>query len=106
MIQTEEIRLIHMVRSWARPLAVAILVATAAACGGGNDGAAAGQGKDARAANRPGQQTGDTTKAQSQAAPVRTAYGKTAAQSQQCFQRLQARLDSAANAQKADSTAK
>ncbi|HEX8242775.1 MAG TPA: hypothetical protein VF541_04755 [Longimicrobium sp.] len=89
----------------ARPLAAA-LVAALAACGGdakGNDP----QGKDGGKAGGPaGQQRGDTTKAQAQQAPVRTSWGKTAAESQQCFNRLQARLDSAANVLKADSTAR
>ena len=105
MIQTEEIRLTHIVRRWLRPLAATALLGMAAACGGDGE-AAAGQGKDAKAGNRAGQPAGDTTRAGAQPAPVRTAHGKTAAESQQCFQRLQARLDSAANAQKADSTAK
>ncbi|MFL5385078.1 MAG: hypothetical protein ACJ8GN_21365 [Longimicrobiaceae bacterium] len=88
----------------ARPLAAAALIAALAACGGDKGGAAAGQqAKDGKAGSRPGQR-GDTTKA-SQPAPVRTAYGKTAAESQQCFNRLQARLDSAARALAADSAA-
>jgi hypothetical protein len=106
MIQTEEIRLTSMVRKWVRPLAAAALVATAAACGGDDGGAAGQQAKDGKAGAPRAQQRGDTTKAGPQAAPVRTAYGKTAAESQQCFRRLQARLDSAANALKADSTAR
>ncbi|HEV7589077.1 MAG TPA: hypothetical protein VGO40_13245 [Longimicrobium sp.] len=96
-----------MVRRWLRPLAATTLLAMAAACGGDNGGAAAGQrGKDGKAGDRAGQQRGNTGQAQSQPAPVRTAYGKTAAESLQCFQRLQARLDSAANVLRADSTAK
>jgi len=103
MIQTEEIRLTHMVRRWLRPLAATALLA-AAACGGDNDGAAAGQQAKDGKTGASGQQRGDTTKAPTPA-PVRTAWGKTAAESQQCFNRLQARLDSAAAALAADSTA-
>lgn len=107
MIQTEEIRL-NRVRAWARPVAAALVVAAVAACGGsGGDGKAAGQEKAGAA------KAGDTSKAGAQAqqaqntpAPVRTRWGKTAAESQQCFNRMQARLDSAAAALKADSTAK
>ena len=105
MNHTEEIRLTRSFMRCARPLAAA-LVAALAACGGdakGNDP----QGKDGGKAGGPaGQQRGDTTKAQAQQAPVRTSWGKTAAESQQCFNRLQARLDSAANVLKADSTAR
>ena len=106
MNHTEEIRLTRSFMRCARPLSAAALVAALAACGGdakGNDA----RGKDGGKAGGPaGQQRGDTTKAQAQQAPVRTSWGKTAAESQQCFNRLQARLDSAANVLKADSTAR
>src|SRR5215212_10451230 len=83
MIQTEEIRLTHMVRRWLRPLAATALLGMAAACGGDNGGAAAGQGKDGKAGAAPGAQKGAQAQpAQNQPAPVRTAYGKTAAESQ------------------------
>jgi hypothetical protein len=97
-----------MVRRWLRPLAATALLGMAAACGGDNGGAASGQqGKDGKPGAAPGAQKGAQAQpAQSQQAPVRTAYGKTAAESQQCFQRMQARLDSAAAALTADSTAK
>jgi len=108
MIQTEEIRLKHVVREWARPLAAAMLMAAVSACGGdGGDakGGAAGDGK--AGAPAAGQPKGAQAQAPAnQPAPVKTAYGKTAAESQQCFQRMQTRLDSAAAALKADSTAR
>jgi len=108
MIQTEEIRLKRRVRDWARPFAAALLVAALAACGGdGGDGKAAGQekggakgGDGAARGGAPAQQQAANTPA-----PAKTQWGKTAAESQQCFNRLQARLDSAAAALKADSTA-
>ncbi|HET7464265.1 MAG TPA: hypothetical protein VFJ82_23610 [Longimicrobium sp.] len=98
------------VRDWARPFAAAMLVAALAACGGdGGDGKAAGQEKGGQAKGGDGSARGGAP-AQQQAAntpaPARTQWGKTAAESQQCFNRLQARLDSAAAALKADSTAK
>jgi hypothetical protein len=109
MIQTEEIRLTRVVRDWARRLAAAMLIAAVAACGGDNGGvgkgASAGDGKAAA----PGAQKGGQAQAQpaqNQPAPAKTAYGKTAAESQQCLQRMQARLDSAAAALTADSTAR
>lgn len=108
MHQMEEIRLNSRVCDWARPFAAAMLVAALAACGGNGDGKAAGQekggdskgGSASTKAGTPQQQAANTP------APVKTQWGKTAAESQQCFNRLQARLDSAAAALKADSTAK
>ncbi len=108
MIQTEEIRLKSRVRSWARPAVAAVAIALAAAACGGDDGKA-GTAGGAKAGDPPGQPKGaqaQQPQGQAPAAPPqRTAYGKTAAESQQCFRRLQSRLDSAAAAQKADSTA-
>jgi len=86
-------------------LAALALPLAAAACNGDNGGA----GKTAKtdsAAARPGAAGAAAPGAAPQGPPVKTAYGKTAAESQQCFQRMQARMDSAANAQRADSTAK
>jgi hypothetical protein len=102
MIQPEEIRLTSMVRRWMRPLAAVALAATAAACGGDSGDAAGPQAKDGKAGDARAPRT-DTTKARP--APVRTSWGKTAAESQQCFNRLQARLDSAAAKLAADSAA-
>ena len=105
MNQTEGIRLTRSFMTCVRPLAAAALVAALAACGGDKGGGAAGQqAKDGKAAGPRGQQRADTARAQ-QAAAAKTQWGKTAAESQQCFNRLQARLDSAANALKADSAA-
>jgi hypothetical protein len=47
----------------------------------------------------------DSAAGRPQPAPARTAHGSTAAQSQACMQRIQARLDSAANALATDSAA-
>lgn len=101
MNQTEAIR-----PARARALVAAALVAALAACGG--DGNGGGQGKDAKAGDPAGQKSGQAQAQQAQTppAPARTAWGKTAAESQQCFNRLQARLDSAAAALRADSAAK
>ncbi|HEX6369707.1 MAG TPA: hypothetical protein VF006_12375 [Longimicrobium sp.] len=84
-------------------LASALLALPLAACGGGasaEDGGA--KGKAAAAA--------DTGKGAEKAAPARPApqyaLGNTAAEAQQCMQRRQARLDSAAAALLADSTAR
>ncbi|HSU12622.1 hypothetical protein [Longimicrobium sp.] len=91
----------------ARPLAAAALVALLAACGGDGNGGDAKDGKDAKAADPAGQKGAQAQQpAQPRAAPAKTSWGKTAAESQQCFNRLQARLDSAAAALKADSAAK
>ncbi|HET7229174.1 MAG TPA: hypothetical protein VFJ16_04195 [Longimicrobium sp.] len=94
----------------ARPFAAALLIAAMAACGGDEgDGKAAGQEKGGPAARNDTAKAGAQGQAQpqgQQAAAVKTQWGKTAAESQQCFNRMQARLDSAANALKADSTAK
>jgi hypothetical protein len=107
MIQTEEIRLTRMVSRLMRPLAATALLGVAAACGGGDaggdgkgkSGAAAQTGKAAATAG------GDSAAKQQQPAP-RYAVGNSAAEAQQCMQRRQAALDSAANALRADSAAK
>ena len=100
MIHTEEIRLTRTVGRWARPLAAGALVAALVACGGdrrGADAQARGRAGDARSGQR-----GDSA---SRPAPQRTQWGKSATESLQCFNRLQARLDSAAAALAADSAA-
>lgn len=105
MIHTEEIRLRHRVRSCVRPLAAAVLVASLAACGGDNGGGGDEKGKAAPRNNgqAAAQSTGDS--AARRPAP-QYALGNTAAEAQQCMQRRQARLDSAAAALRADSTAR
>ncbi|HEY7766845.1 hypothetical protein [Longimicrobium sp.] len=86
-----------------RSLALAALVGSLAACGGDNGGGTE-KGKSAAA--------GDTGKAAAGAQPTPQrpatsfALGSTAAQAQACQQQRQARLDSAAAALQADSTAK
>jgi hypothetical protein len=92
----------HTSRALAVAAAIALPLAFAA-CGGGDAGAGkAGARKDSAAA-RPGAAAPAAGTAQ---AAAKTAYGKTAAESRQCMQRMQARMDSAAAAQRADSTAK
>ena len=105
MNHTEGIRLTRSFMGCARPLAAAALAAALAACGGDGGDAKGQQGK---AGDPPGQKGAAGARGDSAArpAPVRTSWGKTAAESQQCFNRLQARLDSAANVLKADSTAR
>ncbi len=83
----------------------ALLVAALAACGGDAGGDAKGgeakgdaPAKGAAAANAPA--------AAPAPAPTNFKFGNTAAQATQCMQRRQARLDSAATALQADSTAK
>ncbi|HEX6747673.1 MAG TPA: hypothetical protein VF092_10320 [Longimicrobium sp.] len=94
------------VRECARPLAAAALMAALAACGGGGDDAKGQQGKAGDPAGQKGAAPAPTdTAAQRQAAAAKTRWGKTAAESQQCFNRMQARLDSAANALQTDSAA-
>jgi tetrahydromethanopterin S-methyltransferase subunit G len=88
-------------------LALAALVASLPACGG--DGADAGAGKDnAKGGPAAGADSGGAAKAgQPAAAPApKFAFGNAAAEAQQCHQRRQARLDSAASALQADSAAK
>jgi len=105
MNQTEGIRLTRAFKG----LAAAAMVALLAACGGDNGGGDAKDGKDTKGADPAGQKGAQGQPAQParpQAPPAATAWGKTAAESQQCFNRLQARLDSAAAALKADSAAK
>ena len=83
---------------------LAVLAASLAACGGASGeaaGAQSGDGGEASAAE--GAAAADTTPAQP--AP-RYAHGNTAAEAQQCLQRRQARLDSAAAALQADSAAR
>jgi hypothetical protein len=91
------------------PVLAAALAATAA-CGGdagaGEKGAKGGDGKAGAAAGQPRGAQAQGQTAQNRPAPAQTRWGKSAAESRQCFNRLQARLDSAANALKADSTAK
>jgi len=103
MIQTEEIRLTRLARGW---MAAALTVAALAACGGdGGDGKAAGQ-QDAGKAKAGANARGAAAQQQNQqAAAAKTQWGKTAAETQQCFNRMQARLDSAAAALRADSAA-
>ena len=102
----------NRVREWARPIAAAMLVAAVAACGdaeGNEKGGKAGPekgGDTAAAARTPAQGQAAGQPAGQQVAAAKTQWGKTAAESQQCFQRMQTRLDSAANALKADSTAR
>jgi hypothetical protein len=92
--------------SCARPLAAAALIAALAACGGDDGGAAAGQqAKDGKAGGPAGKQRGDSAAAQQQPA-TRYTLGNSAAEAQQCMQRRQARLDSAASALQADSAAR
>jgi hypothetical protein len=83
-------------------LGAALLALPLAACGGGASAEKGGEkGKAAAAA--------DTGKGAEKAAPrpaTQFALGSTAAQAQQCMQRRQARLDSAAAALQADSTAR
>jgi hypothetical protein len=108
MIQTEEIRLKSRVCEWARPLAAsAVLMLSLAACGGDNGGGdqkatAGAAGDTTKGAAKAG--GGDSTAAQGPA--PKFAMGNSAAEAQQCMQRRQARLDSAANALRADSAAK
>ena len=103
MIQTEEMRLTRLARGC---VTIAALAAMAAACGGdGGDGKAAGQrAADGKAGAGSARAAGTAQQAQQQAA-AKTQWGKTAQESEQCLNRLQARLDSAAAAQRADSTA-
>jgi hypothetical protein len=84
--------------NWKRP-AVALALVLAAACGeqAAEGSAKAQPGKDGRPAAAR-----DTA---ARPAPVATAHGSSAAASQQCMQRLQSRMDSAAAAQQADSAA-
>ncbi|HEU0298296.1 MAG TPA: hypothetical protein VFR37_02555 [Longimicrobium sp.] len=97
----------HRYETKALALAAALLLAPLAACGGAAAGENANgeKGKDSAAA-------ADTGKgAQKQGAQpgrpaVASAHGNTAAEAQQCMQRRQARLDSAASALRADSTAR
>ncbi|HEU4560934.1 MAG TPA: hypothetical protein VFS20_23990 [Longimicrobium sp.] len=91
-----------------RSLGMAALVTSLAACGGNGEdgkekenGAAAGSGK--AAAQNAG---GDSAAGQQQRPATQYALGNSAAEAQQCMQRRQARLDSAANALRADSAAK
>ncbi|HEX2091117.1 MAG TPA: hypothetical protein VHG28_01900 [Longimicrobiaceae bacterium] len=87
-------------------LAALLLPLGLAACGGDT-----GQGAEAKNANagdttaaRPGTQQGNGAGQQRPA--TRYALGNSAAEAQQCLQRRQARLDSAASALRADSTAR
>jgi tetrahydromethanopterin S-methyltransferase subunit G len=88
-----------------RALALVALVAALPACGGNGGDAAADKTKDGAAA---GADSGGAAKGQqAEAAPApKFAFGNSAAEAQQCMQRRQARLDSAAAALQADSTAK
>ncbi len=83
-----------------------LAVASMAACGG-QGGAEADKGEQAKAA--PGDSAAGAAKGQ-QAQPQRPAtqfaFGNSAAEATQCMQRRQARLDSAASALQADSAAK
>jgi tetrahydromethanopterin S-methyltransferase subunit G len=87
-------------------VAAALLLAPLAACGGeaaGEKGAEKGKGAAATAdTGKGGAQKG----AQAARPTVASAHGNTAAEAQQCMQRRQARLDSAAAALQADSTAR
>ena len=108
MNHTEEIRLNRTFRRWGRAAAAVALVTAVAACGG-NDNGGEKQGKAGDPPAQNGQQKGAQPAAgqpNQQVAAAKTQWGKTAAESQQCFARLQARLDSAANALKADSAAR
>jgi hypothetical protein len=100
-------RTVQPIHHTSRVLAlVAALALPLAACNGDNGGKADG-GKTATADSaKPGAAAAGAQGAAPQGPPVKTAYGKTAAESKQCMQRLQARMDSAAQAQGADSTAK
>lgn len=89
-----------------RALALCAAVAVAAAA---CDAGSAEQGKDAKAGKDTSAAAADSGKqAAGQAAPAARSFalGNSAAEAQQCMDRRQARLDSAANALKADSTAK
>ncbi|HYH80413.1 MAG TPA: hypothetical protein VEX86_11475 [Longimicrobium sp.] len=109
MIQTEEIRLKRGVFDRARPLAAAVVLAlVAAACGGGDAGGGDEKGKTGLAGDSgqaAGKAGGDSAGA-TQGPPPKFALGNSAAEAQQCMQRRQARLDSAANALRADSAAR
>jgi tetrahydromethanopterin S-methyltransferase subunit G len=97
--------LTHRYETKALALAAALLLAPLAACGGAAAGENGGEtGKDTAAADTGGgaQKQG----AQPGRPAVASAHGNTAAQAQQCMQRRQARLDSAASALRADSTAR
>ena len=78
-------------------IAVVLAAAAMGACGSG-----AGAEQQAGAGKSDSAQTADTA----QQPARRFAMGSTAAETQVCMQRLQTRLDSAANALRADSTAK
>ncbi|HWK90200.1 MAG TPA: hypothetical protein VNP72_09400, partial [Longimicrobium sp.] len=83
---------------WTRVLAAALLLPLAA-CGG--DAGAEEKSAKGKGAAKQGQQAETTPKAPA----IQSAHGTTAAQAQQCLQRRQAALDSAASALQADSTA-
>jgi tetrahydromethanopterin S-methyltransferase subunit G len=87
-------------------LGSALLALPLAACGGGASGENGGAGKDTSAAA-----AADTGKGAAKGGPAarpatQFAMGNSAAEAQQCMQRRQARLDSAAAALQADSAAK
>jgi hypothetical protein len=84
-------------------LGAGALAGFAAACGGGSgsDGKASGQ-QGARPGAAPAATHEDRV---AQVAAAKTPFGSTVTESQQCFARLQARLDSAANALRTDSAA-
>jgi len=87
-----------------RSLALAALVGSLAACGGDNGGGGTEKGKSAAAGDTGAARSGNDSAAARPA--VKYALGNSAAEAQQCMQRRQARLDSAAQAQQADSAAK
>ncbi|HEX8674983.1 MAG TPA: hypothetical protein VF710_23990 [Longimicrobium sp.] len=89
---------------WKAP-AAALLVAALAACGG-DDAGKGGEAKGKAGTAAKGG-TGDTAAAaQAAGPPPQFKMGNTAAQAQQCLEQRQQRMAAAANALKADSTAK
>jgi tetrahydromethanopterin S-methyltransferase subunit G len=90
---------------WKAPAAAILIAALAAACGG-DDGGKGGEAKGKAGTAAKGG-TGDTAAAaQAAGPPPQFKFGNTAAQAQQCLEQRQQRMTAAANALKADSTAK
>jgi tetrahydromethanopterin S-methyltransferase subunit G len=87
-------------------LAAALLLAPLAACGGAAEGEKAAADETGTAATDTGKGGAPKDAAQPARPTVASAHGNTAAEAQQCMQRRQARLDSAASALQADSAAR